>query len=620
MTGSGTKEVYYQIHGMVCYTCVSIVESIAKNTPGVIEASVNYVTEQLHVSADDSLDDGVLEKETAKRGYRLEKTEKAAKIAVSSDLRDDRKRILVSFCLSFCLWGCALLRIPGWIQLIPATAIQIISCRQFIRDAYFSVVSRAPNMSLLVSIGTLSTYIFSLVSLIIGGQNTFFEATGTILVFLLIGKYLEKSARFSSSKTIESMMEVLQGDVILLDGESERRIPAAEVKVGDKIRVPGNSIISIDGTIITGNTEIDESTITGESEPVKKGPGDTVLCGTVNYNHPLIVSANCIQADSIYARMMSAMLNSMNGERTKVQRLADKVCAVFVPAVLGISVLTLIIWFSVFEPGNLYKAFSSAVSVLVAACPCALGIAVPLSISVAVGILGKSGIVVKNPAALETLSAVDVFAFDKTGTLTIGREDGIREGAPTTINYLNKFGAEVILISGDSPEKVKKAAESSGIDRYYSGLLPEDKTKIVKEWQQKHTVAMIGDGVNDLLSMTQADVSAAIGYISEINMEKVDLILSQNKIAHLLKAVYISRMMMRKARQSLCWVGIYNILAIALAAAGILTPVFSGIAMSVSSVIVTVNAYRLQSECEKITFHKLDLLVTNKKRKSVKIV
>ncbi len=609
MDGPKTEILYFRIRGMVCYSCVGILESVARKCEGVSEANVNFLSEMLVLTADESFREAQLVEEAEKRGYKLTKAgSRQPKLVAKDDLKTDRTRILVSFLLSVSLWTCVLLHASVWLQLTIATAIQVISGGQFYRDAYRAVLSRSPNMSLLVAIGSVSTYLFSLFSALIGEGQTFFEATGTVLVFLLIGKYLERSAKISSSRTVESLLDVLQTTAVRIqDGERET-ISVAEVQPGDRILVPGNCIIPIDGTIVSGSTEVDESNLTGESRPVPKTVGDHILCGTVNYNHVLEVTADCAHGDCLYARMITAMLRGMEGKRMRIQRLTDRICALFIPAVLGIAVVSLCVWYAAIRPGDLYAAVSSSVSVLVVACPCALGIAVPLAVTEAVGVLGKSGIIVKNPAALETLSQADIVAFDKTGTLTHGRDDAVREGAPVTVATLRKMGIGAVVLSGDEPERVDAVADECGIAERHAGLKPEEKSELLKALQREHKVVMVGDGVNDLLTLITADVGIAIGYAAEMNLESADIVLTRNRITHLLKAIYISRLMMKNVRRSLMWVGFYNVLAISLAVSGILTPVLSGIAMSISSMIVVFNAGKLKKDCEVITFDKIERL------------
>ncbi len=604
-----TETFYFHVRGMVCYSCVGIIESVARRCEGVSEAAVNYLSEYLEVTADGRFQEQQLIEAADKRGYRLTKAgSRHPRFIARDDLKTDRNRILVSFALSVSLWLSVLLHAGAWLQLVIATAIQVISGGQFYRDAYQAVLSRTPNMSLLVAIGSVSTYLFSLFSVLTGAGKSFFEATGTVLVFLLIGKYLERSAKIASSRSVESLLDVLQATATRIRDGSVETVSVTEVQPGDRILVPGNCLIPIDGTIVSGRSEVDESNLTGESRPVPKAEGDHIFCGTVNYNHVLEVTADCVHGDSLYARMITALIRGMDGKRMRIQRITDRICAGFIPAVLGIAVLTLCVWYALLRPGDLYAAVSAAVSVLVAACPCALGIAVPLAVTEAVGILGSSGIIVKNPAALEALSQADIVAFDKTGTLTHGRDDALRDGAPVTVVSLEKLGIRPLVLSGDASERVNAVADACGIEERHAGLQPEEKCALLKGLQPEHKVAMLGDGINDLLTLVAADVGIAIGYAAEMNLESADIVITRNRITHLLKAIYISRLMMINVRRSLMWVGLYNVLAISLAVAGILTPVFSGIAMSVSSMIVVLNADRLKKDCAHISFEKIERL------------
>lgn len=602
-----TNICYFRIDGIVCFACVSILEGVAKGIPGVCDARVNYLTECLQVTADSQFDAGTLVEAVENRGYKATAVDEkeSSKNSNPNEMRRTRYILLVTFILSVVLWWSDLLRWSPYVQLTLATVIQVIAARLFYIDAFHAVAAGTANMSVLVAIGTLTAYVFSTISMFFGIGELFFPSSGTVVVFVLIGKYLERSAKISSSESIRNLVNSCPDEAVLLKEGGAVKIPAGDVRQGDRIRIPRNSVVTTDGTIVVGETLIDESVLTGESALVKKTADSKIFCGTINHTSDVEIIADCDYADNVYARMVAAIVRCLTGERAAIQRTADRLCARFVPAVLILAALTFLAWFFLFGPGDLYASVIHTVSVLIVACPCAMGIATPLAVSIGIGVLARSGIIVKNPAALESLANADTIVFDKTGTLTLGPDDALREGSPVTAEALKKLGLSLVLLSGDSEEKTRRAAESCAIVRWHAGLTPEDKAEIVRQLQVSHTVAMVGDGMNDLLSILSANVGIVIGRAAELNLENADIVLAQNKITHLLKTVYISRIMLKNIKISLFWALIYNIVGLGLSVGGIVTPIIASIAMSLSSLCVVLNARRLENKGQKITIDKI---------------
>jgi Cu+-exporting ATPase len=602
-----TSICYFRIDGIVCFACVGILEGVAKGVPGVCDARVNYLTECLQVTTDSRFDAAALIAAVESRGYRATAVaeKESSRNSRPDEMRRTRQILLVTFILSVVLWWCDLLNLSPYIQLTLATAIQVIAARIFYIDAFHAVAAGTANMSVLVAIGTLTAYVFSIISMIFGIGQLFFPSSGTVVVFVLIGKYLERSAKIASSESIRDLVGSCPDEAVLLKNGDAVKIPVGDVRQNDRIRIPRNSVVATDGTIVTGETLIDESVLTGESALVKKTAGSKIFCGTINHNNDVEIVADCDYADNVYARMIAAIVRCLTGERAAIQRTADRLCARFVPVVLILAALTFLAWYFLFKPGDFYASVICTISVLIVACPCAMGIATPLSVSIGIGVLGRSGIVVKNPAALEALAKADTMVFDKTGTLTLGPDDTLREGSPVTVEALKKLGFNLVLLSGDSEEKTRRAAEACAIERWHAGLQPEDKAAIVRQLQESHTVAMVGDGINDLLSILSANVGIVIGRAAELNLENADIVLAQNKIAHLLKTVYISRVVLKNIKVSLFWALIYNIVGLGLAVGGIVTPIIASIAMSLSSLCVVLNARRMGIKGQRITIEKI---------------
>jgi cation transport ATPase len=273
--------------------------------------------------------------------------------------------------------------------------------------------------------------------------------------------------------------------------------------------------------------------------------------------------------------MLKALMEGVKGEKTHLQSMADRVSAIFVPLVLAIALFTLVLWFAFLEPGNLWEAVKHSITVLVVACPCAMGLAVPMAQEVAVSTLAQSGIYLRNPRVFETLAKVDLVAFDKTGSLTIKSEgvaegeelreaptERLRRGAQKTVSTLQKMGISCAILSGDKKEQVETMAKEA--------------------------------------------VGVVIGRAAEVSIRQADVILTKNKITHLLKAIYVARKMVDNSRSSLFWALFYNGIGILLAIVGLLTPVVAGMAMSLSSLAVVLNVRRLKKQISRITFEKLE--------------
>ena len=605
-----TVHVRLRVEGIVCYACTGIIERLAKSVAGVYEAKVSYVSELLELDMEEtaSLDEicALLEK----HGYRCRITGERELLSARDDMGILRRRILISFFLSLFLIPYPFLPVPPWVRFLIATAVQIIAGRQFYRDAWFAVTAGGANMSVLVSLGTLTAYVFSTVSVFRGEGAIFYESCGSVLVLVMLGKYLERSARISSAEQVRRLMELGPAEARLIGPEGESMVPAESVRKGDRFLVRRGELFPCDGIVLEGHSAADEANLTGESRPAEKQVGDRVFCSTINMKDRLLLEADGDYADSVYCHMRQALLNGVNGEKAEIQRLADRVCSRFVPSVLCLALLTVCLWFAFLAPGDLTRAVTNGAAVLIVACPCAMGIATPLAMTLSIGGLGAAGIFVKSPGAVETLGAVDTVVLDKTGTLTRPLEDGgdrPRQGAPKTVETLRRMGIEVWLLTGDQEDRAFAAADACGIprDHVLCRLMPEDKAKKVTELRRSGTVCMVGDGVNDALSLQAADVGLAVGHAADVSVACADAVVTRNRIAHVLRALYAGRACMQNIRRSLFWALIYNVFGLLLAAAGIVSPLIAGAAMSLSSLSVALNSHSLDKKLRAPSFDKV---------------
>ena len=382
-----------------------------------------------------------------KCGMALEPTVISADQGPDPEYIDMRRRFLVSFVLTLPIFAVAMTDIVlggvvharfggealGWFQLVLATPVVLWGGWPFFQRGWASVVNRSPNMFTLIAIGTGVAYLYSLVAMIVpgifpqefrgadGSVAVYFEAAAVIITLVLLGQVLELKARGQTNEALRALLDLAPAMArrIAEDG-SEEDIPLAEVHPGDRLRVRPGEKVPVDGVVLEGTSAIDESMITGEPIPAEKVVGDRLVGATVNGTGGLVMRAEKVGADTLLARIV-AMVGEAQRSRAPIQRLADTVAGYFVPVVVGISVVTFIVWGIWGPPPAFTFAIINAVAVLIIACPCALGLATPMSVMVGIGRGAREGILIRNAEALEKFGDVDILVVDKTGTLTQGK-------------------------------------------------------------------------------------------------------------------------------------------------------------------------------------------------------
>lgn len=590
------------------------------------------------------------------------------------------------------------------------------------------------NMFTLISIGAGSAWIFSVFALFFPQlfpdefrthNNTihlYFEATAVILTLVLLGQLMESKAHYKTQDAIRSLLAFMPSTAYRLTSSGgEEEIAEDEIEVGDRLRVYSSSKIPADGIILEGESSIDESMITGEPIPADKQVGDKVCAGTTNGDGVFIMQVEKTGNETLLAQIVE-MVSRAATTQAPVQKLVDKIASYFVPIVVLTSLLTFVLWYLLASKDAFSYGFINAVAVLIIACPCALGLATPMSVMVGVGKGAKHGILIKSAEALQKMARVDTLLTDKTGTLTQGmptvekihitasfdKENALRilytlsslskhplsqaitqklqhqnlqkiaislfqnvpgqgveatlkenahsvllgnilmidekgvklneeiasavkkeqqdgktisyfaqdghvlgyivffdspkEHAKEVINKLEKEGIETQILTGDNPEATAYVANKVGITNYKAQLLPNQKLLEVEKLQhQGHTVAMVGDGINDAPALMQSDVGIAMGNGADIAIDSAQIILLHGDIDKLYKAYTLSKKTMENIKSNLLFALIYNILGIPLAAGilypicGIhLSPMVAAVAMSLSSISVIFNALRLQ--------------------------
>jgi len=442
--------IQLNIEGMTCASCVAHVEKGIKKVEGIDMATVNLATERATVSFDP--------KETSVEEIIMSVVDTGYSASIPSDEDEDeenqekarqirhlRRQIIIAAVLStplvlamfagiFKIEQLMLLHNP-WLQLILATPVQFWIGLRFYRGAWKSLRAGSPGMDVLVALGTSAAYFFSIFngffaeSMGLAASGLYFEASAIIITLVVLGKYLEINAKGKTSEAIKKLMGLQPKTArIKRDGEIVE-VPISDVVPGDIVHVKPGDRIPVDGVILNGYTAVDESMITGESMPVEKQVGDKVVSGTINSYGAVQFEAEHVGKDSVLSRII-AIVEEAQGSKAPIQKLADKVAAVFVPVVLVIAVITFFIWWLAF--GSLSNAIISAVAVLVIACPCALGLATPTAIMVGTGIGAQRGILIKNGEVLQSAGKITAVVLDKTGTITRGKPEmqGIYPIAP----------------------------------------------------------------------------------------------------------------------------------------------------------------------------------------------
>jgi len=553
-----------------------------------------------------------------------------------------------------------------------------------------------------------------------GEVGLYFEAAAVITTLVLFGQLIEAKARSRTGQAIKALLGLAAKTAHRVRDGGEEEIPTDEIQKGDVLRVRPGEKVPIDGVIVEGKSNIDESMITGESMPVSKASGDKVIGATVNHTGSFLMRAEKIGSETVLAQIVQMVADAQRS-RAPIQKLADTVSGYFVPTVIAVALITFVIWSIVGPVPAMAYGLVNAVSVLIIACPCALGLATPMSIMVGVGRAAQAGILVKNAEAIETAEKVTHLLTDKTGTLTAGKPevvsrigvngtserdvlrmaasleshsehplaraivgaakkekielrdvtdfksttgggisgklegksilvakekflgesgvtipdelkneaqrlqekaqttvwlavngdaigilgiaDPIKETSKQAVRVLHQMGLKVIMCTGDNRRTAESVARELGIDEFRAEVMPDEKIDIVKKLRsQGAIVAMAGDGINDAPALAAAQVGIAMGTGTDVAIESAGITLVKGDLMGIVKAMHVSRAVMRNIRQNLFFAFIYNALGVPIAAGALypffgilLSPMIAGAAMSFSSVSVIANALRLRS-------------------------
>lgn len=433
------KKITFPITGMHCASCATNIQRRVKKVPGVAEASVNYANEQAMVGYDErQAGEQDLAAAVTSLGYTphfsVEEGQDVIALDRQRELQDLKRKLLVSGVLNLILLIGAML--PGapamlqnvWLMWVLATPIQFWAGWQYYQSAWSGLKNRTASMDTLIALGTSVAYFYSVVVVLFESSlmsmgldaHVYFEVSSTIITLILLGKFLEIRAKGQTSEAIKKLLDLQAKTARVIRDGQELDIPIEELVKGDRLLVRPGEKIPVDGVIVKGETSVDESMVTGESVPVAKAKGDGVIGATVNQSGAFEMTAEKVGSQTMLAQIIE-LVRQAQGSRAPIQKLVDQVSAVFVPIVIVLALLTFLAWFNFGPEPQFVRAMISMVSVLIIACPCALGLATPTSIIVGVGKGAQHGILVKDAEALEVASKVRTVVFDKTGTLTEGK-------------------------------------------------------------------------------------------------------------------------------------------------------------------------------------------------------
>ena len=628
--------------GLACSACSANVEKKLNSLSGVKSASVNLLARTALVEYDATeISLEKMKSEVNAIGYDLViESNRSAEAIERRELQLLKQSTLLSWVFAI-LCMCVSM---GWLNLggkamnnqvalLLALANFVVCGRGFFVKSWQQLRHASANMDTLVALSTGIAFVFSAFNTFWGDAvwsvrgiewHTYFDASVMIITFVLTGRLLEERAKSETAGSIRQLMGLAPKTARLVEAGEIRDVPIATIAVGDVLEVRAGDKVPVDGIVTQaesfmteGGAYVDESMITGEPSPALKQKGARVLAGTVVSQGKFRFKAQQIGEQTALAQIIK-MVQEAQGSKAPVQRVVDRVARVFVPAVALIALVTFLLWWLVGGNAALPQAILSAVAVLVIACPCAMGLATPTALMVAIGKAAQMNVLIKDAAALESLKTVNAMVIDKTGTLTIPNQnidftkaddlplesrETLKPHAKEAMTELQNMGIEVYMMSGDKDEAARYWAEKAGIKHYRSRVLPQDKENMVRQLQAEgKRVAMVGDGINDTQALALADVGIAMGRGTDVAMDAAQATLMGDDLRRLPQAIRLSRKTTAMIGQNLFWAFIYNVVCIPLAA-GVLhlfginfqiTPMWASALMAFSSVSVVLNSLRLK--------------------------
>lgn len=701
-TPANNPRVEISIEGMDCASCAAGIEHFLKRS-GISDASVNYASRAAYFTPSSIYTSERVIEEINRLGYRARRASAGSALGLHSDTP-----LLVKTIISVLLSAPLLLHMfftwhwvhSGWVQWTLATPVALIGISHFGRSALGSLRTGLPNMDVLIVLGVVASYGYSLAGLLLhlGNEYLFFESAAAIVALVFVGNLLESRSSRKAAAAIEELSRS-QGTrakrVSAHKGYEETSdIPADEIVVGDLLRVNAGDKIPTDSVIESGQLLVDEAVLTGESLPLSREAGATVIGGSTVHSGSALLRATAVGEHTLLAGIMR-LVKDAQGDKPPIQRFGDIVSAYFTPLVLAIALVTFVGWITLADLSS-RDALLRAVAVLVIACPCAMGLATPMAVMVGIGRGARSGILIRGGSALQRLAGVRSVIFDKTGTLTsgdfsleniethgiseqearalihglelhsshpiarclvkelshtppatfikveerrgfgmvgidasgaeytfgrapnngatplnagerivlakdgtivasVGISDSVKPEAAAVISELTSMGLVPVMVSGDSAAKCNSAAAKLGITEVYAEQTPEQKVATVETIQLRGPAAFVGDGINDAPALARAAVGIAMSNGTNLAIESSDIVVLQGSLPRTVEAIRLARASLRTIKQNLFWAFSYNVLAIPVAALGLLNPIVAAFAMGFSDVMTIGNSLRLRN-------------------------
>jgi Cu+-exporting ATPase len=700
------EKVQWKVEGMDCTTCALNIHKYLEKK-GMKNVKVNFATGDVLFEATESFSEEKISSGINDLGYTVVHEDASANIKVKTSkpfLSTHLQRFL--FCLPF-TFVLLLDMFPGvhlhwlmnpWLQLALTIPVYVVGMSFFGKSAWKSIRNRMPNMNVLIAVGATAAFVYSLYGTLTGQaeQYMFYETAATIITLVFMGNYLEDVSIASTQRELNKIAksQKVMANMIAFDDEHKEQIFPVEntqLRVGDLLLIKSGEQVPIDCKILWGDAHVNEAIITGESLPVHKYAKDTLIGGSFITDGTLKAQVTAVGNDTVLSGIIN-MVKQAQGEKPPVQKLADKISAVFIPVVLVIAVFTLLVNWIVLK--EFTPALMRSIAVLVIACPCAMGLATPAAIAVGLGRAAKTGILFRNATSLETFKNIKQVVFDKTGTLTTGKftvadfsstileesafknivfslekysnhplaksitdawktkdeirwkkiqeekgtgmlaedkdgnkfsagsfktaeglteddshnvyilrngellgwvdvKDELRKEAKSVIDYLHSKNIKTILLSGDRLARCNELASVLGIDTVIAEQTPEQKLEKITELTSQSPTAMVGDGINDAPALAKATIGVSMNDSSHIAVESAQVVLMNHGLKNLPTALGLGKHTYITIKENLFWAFSYNIVAIPIAAFGLLTPTFGALVMGLSDVVLAVNSIRL---------------------------
>lgn len=694
--GMAKEEVVLKVEGMTCSNCAAGISKTLKKA-GFEDAHASFSDGEVSFTLVQDHPKAEAIKKIESLGYSVADDDDKE---LHKGLSSIEKKFIFSLAFSLPLFMHMFVPQDWWInnpivQIALSTPVFILGTAHFGKSAWGSLKGGMANMDVLIFIGSSAAYFYSLVGTLMNWgtpemhQFMFFETAAMIITLVLLGNVIEHRAVKKTSEQIGELTKLQSAvaRIVMRINGKEKLFDARPkaVKIGDELQINQGDHVPVDGTILSGNIEVDESAITGESDVVVKKKGDQLFSGTTILEGNCRMEATATAKDSTLEKIIS-LVKRARREQPDIQILGDKVSAIFVPVVLGIASLTFLLAYFAFEIG-LTQSIMNSIAVLVISCPCAMGLATPTAVVAGIGRAAKAGILLKGGNTLERFAKADVILFDKTGTLTTGKfsvelkenqigirakelikslenhsshpiarslvsqmpdtepemisnirevkglgmegktaqgekvffgkdeeaksdlvlqlngktvcridiEDSIKEGAKEMVAVFKKAGLETKVLSGDREKKVAQVAKKLGIDAFQAAMKPDEKLKYIEALSEKKIVVMVGDGINDGPSLSRAQVGISPGGATSLAIDSARVVLMRHdEMKALTDAYKISQHTYKTIKQNLFWAFFYNVLAIPIAAVGLLNPMVAALSMAFSDVIVIGNSLRLK--------------------------